>query len=238
MTDVQAGRQDEWIRQFSSPTDDYFFWLSDVLRFVTPDNWQDIWVEADGRPEDDMEPDEACRRIGTLCTRGGTDLAAHDNNVVGRALNYVLGGTFCDMPRALISPDVSRELRHAAISSVTILYRDVFEPRCKPLLAHLNQGDDEDDLGFIAYMLWDISPIGFYSEDFSGRDDVDMVLGVLFKTLDSPNIACVESGLHGLNHMVPRISKARDAIDGFLARSDVPDALRTYALGAREGLCI
>lgn len=238
MTDVQAGRQDEWMQRFSSPGDEYFAWLSGVLHYVTPDNWQDIWVEDDDRPEYDIEPAEACLRLGTLCTRGGTDLAAHNDNVVGRALNFVLGGTFCDLPRALISTDVSPDLRHAAISSVAVLYRDVFEPRCKPVLAHLNQNDDKDDLGFIVYMLWDISPIGYFHPSFETRDDATIVLDVLARVLEGRNVACVESALHGLNHLVWHLPAAEGIIDGYLVRQGIPQELRIYAQTAKLGRCL
>ena len=58
------------------------------------------------------------------------------------------------------------------------------------------------------------------------------------KSLQLRNVACIESGLHGLGHMVfenPKV--AQPIIEDFLRkRKDLPEGLLNYARAAQTGM--
>jgi hypothetical protein len=228
-------RREEWEQRFRKGNDAYFAWLSSIFEGIpSSDIDHAALLEIEDPPGLDDLPDERCRMIGTMCHRSGMDLSDIPDDRVGRGLNYVFNQAFSDMAFDLVDQNVEPELRHEAIASIAILYRDCLERRCTPILSH---GSSElgAPLSNFVYMFWDNSPIGSFHPVGGVRDDGPIILNVLARTLDSPSIACVESGLHGLNHMVWYLPEAKGIIERFLERHDIPLPLREYAQAATLG---
>jgi hypothetical protein len=86
----------------------------------------------------------------------------------------------------------------------------------------------ENPLNSVCYMFWDSSLLST-----GGLD----ALRVMEKSLYLKNVACVESGLHGLGHAFYKNEKfVETAIDQFLAsQPNTDEKLMTYAMNARRG---
>jgi hypothetical protein len=90
-------------------------------------------------------------------------------------------------------------------------------------------------------MFWDVTPLsGAWSgiSKIERRAYYDAIAQVMEKCLSLRNVACVESGLHGLGHMVvdyPAV--AEPILDRYLAKLEkIPAELRGYAQAARTGM--
>lgn len=117
----------------------------------------------------------------------------------------------------------------SSVLTIKQLYSDCFAPRYHQTLGHLSQ--EGTALNSFCYMLWDESPLGRYNV---------IVTEVMRLALTVPNIACVESGLHGLGHYCgqnPTI--VQEIIDNYLSSGfQVSAELRQYALQARTGIVL
>ena len=90
----------------------------------------------------------------------------------------------------------------------------------------------------ICYMWWEVITWGWDKGDLDAERLNAKDLHVMEVVLRLPNLACKESALHGLGHMVGHSDRAQAVIDDFLARNpDVGPELLQYARAARTG-CI
>lgn len=144
------------------------------------------------------------------------------------------------------SADVPSALRCEAIRAMTHLYVYLFAIHCAPVMSHIDQAGG-NKLNSICYMLWDITSLkGFppavrkldSPEREACRPRADAVLSVLEAALYSENIACVESGLHGLGHIAGNWPAEVSAIiDLYQRRRPNHDPrILHYADMARQGL--
>ena len=129
--------------------------------------------------------------------QSGTDLLAFDNSQVYHGLNFIFSTACSDYFHSFARLDAPIALKVSAVLAIKRLYKDCFEPRCAPVLAHTSERGG-NPLNSIAYMLWDVAPIIYHA-----RDDDRLFLAiaeVLKDALNSSNAACIESALHGLGH--------------------------------------
>ncbi len=234
MTGVQAGRQDAWMQRFREGSDAYRAWLPSI--FTGPRAVGDHWNEA-FEDEQQASADEWCFRMGAMCARCGTDLHCYSDEALGNGLWCLFSSSISDMTVAVCQPVDDRDLQLAALASIGTLYRDCLEPRCKPVLGHHSSGG-RDPLSMATYMMWDLG-LPLRPEK---TDERPVVLHVLASTLDSPNIACIESGLHGLSHFAFRSPEAKAMVQAIIEpflvrRQDIPAELRAYAQAAMLGYC-
>lgn len=132
--------------------------------------------------------------------------------------------------------------KEAALRSLFNLFREVMAPRCAPQQAAFSQ-EKLAPLNSICYMFWDVTPL---SGQWSGVNKVerrayyDAVAWVMGQCLFSLNPAVVESGLHGLGHMIfdyPGV--AAPILDDFLEKNkNRQDHLTNYARAARTGMIL
>jgi hypothetical protein len=153
---------------------------------------------------------------------------------------------FSDTVGVLTNPVVPMPARCEAIKVMAHLYRDLFDLRCAPVMSHLDERGG-NALNAVCYMLWDVTPINYFwtGEDqllpearAASRPMAEAVFSVLEAALYAENIACVESGLHGLGHMATDWPKEVNAIIDLHQRrrpNHDPRILR-YADLARYGL--
>ena len=171
--------------------------------------------------------DQLVDLIGETFRRSGTDLLPFSEAQVDDGLNYILFPSGSDNVFSICQKGVALEKRMDAVLSMKTLYLDCYAKRCAPVLSHLNE-PGSNALNHTCYMLWDESPLRSWNS---------VVLDVMQAALYLPNIACVESALHGLGHRAhqdpPTVAKI---IDTFIRKSSgLRPELRAYALMARDG---
>jgi hypothetical protein len=173
-------------------------------------------------------PETVVVAVRRLCLNSGEDLKSFNNLQVAGGVKYIFENTFSNYSFDLLNSELPSELRSDVFQSLDSLFENCFAPRCTPLLSHgLNQML-ENPLNNVCYMFWDSSPVSA-----GGLD----ALRVMEKSLYLKNVACVESGLHGLGHAFYKNAKfVETAIDKFLAsKPNTDEKLMTYAMNARCG---
>lgn len=129
------------------------------------------------------------------------------------------------------------EAREHLIGSIETFFRDFFDQRCIPKLAHLDT-EHTEPLNGICYMWWEVITWGWGNDDPNAERLNAKDLDVMEAVLQLPNPACKESALHGLGHMARRSDRALAIIDDFLGgAADFDLDLQQYARAARTG-CI
>ena len=128
------------------------------------------------------------------------------------------------------------DARERLIGSVEIFFRDFFNLRCVPKLAHLDT-EHTEPLNGICYMWWEVIPLGAAEGDPDAERLNGKASDVLEAVLSLPNPACKEAALHGLGHSVRKDGRAAAIIERFLAKIDLDPALDRYARSALSG-CI
>jgi hypothetical protein len=166
--------------------------------------------------------------------RSGEDLVPFDDEVVGGGLALILDGSLTDFGYRIRNATVAVERKVNAVAAMKLLYEQVFEPRCLPLLGHLSE-TGHSRLAYICYMLWDVTQIAHWPPEDEGQPLPQAILDLLEGTLGSKNDAVVESGLHGIGHLAS--SPRRQEIIGRLLerRPELRPELRTYAQACAAG---
>jgi hypothetical protein len=173
-------------------------------------------------------PETVAVAIRRLCVNSGEDLKDFNNLQVAGGLKYIFDNSFSNYAFDLLNVELQFELRSSVLRSLGLLFEKCFAPRCTPVLSHGLGKAPDNPLNGICYMFWDTSPLS------TGGPDI---LRVMENSLYLSNIACVESGLHGLGHAFYKNEKlVETAIDKFLAStSNINEKLLTYAMNARRG---
>jgi hypothetical protein len=173
-------------------------------------------------------PETVAVAIRRLCTNSGEDLKCFNNLQVAGGIKYIFENTFSNYSFDILNSELPSELRSSTFQSLNSLFEECFAPRCTPLLSHGLNHILDNPLNGVCYMFWDSSPLS------SGGPDA---LCVMEKSLYLKNVACVESGLHGLGHAFYKNEKTVEtAIDKFLASKPyIDEKLLTYAMNARRG---
>jgi hypothetical protein len=175
--------------------------------------------------------------------RSGEDLAAFSDAQLAIGLQAMFSFQWSDLAHRLHGATaylrggapVPVDARCAAIGSIATLYTDCLTPRVPAQACRGSAGA----LSYFCYMLWDVSPLGYWNG--AGPEDdphVAVLLEVLDAGLNSTNPACIESALHGLGHLGGAARKAASVLVGDLLRrraGTLPPSLVKYARQARAG---
>ena len=65
-------------------------------------------------------------------------------------------------------------------------------------------------------MFWDFTPLSFCKNNQDADVLYEAISKVMAYALNLNNIACIESGLHGLRHILSEYKQARDIIELFI----------------------
>ncbi|MFL0797185.1 MAG: hypothetical protein K6L73_06800 [Cellvibrionaceae bacterium] len=163
-----------------------------------------------------------------------TDLEKYSDWQLARGLEYVFSNTFSDLPFFLRDGPSDIESRIEAIKSLKNIFEKCFDQRCDEELGPYSQGRNE--LNYICYMLWDVTPLT-YCEELACKDRIyEAIAEVMFFSLSLSNIACVESGLHGLGHLELYYDEASTIVRDWIDRNPEADPrLIEYAKNAEVG---
>lgn len=213
----------------------YGAWLSYVFDRPTHDP---AWYFDLELPEFEASSEVLVDLLTHTFRRCGADLARFTDGQVNDGLNYIFGNACSNVAFALMDGKVAPEKRKAALAAIKQLYADCFERRCAPVLGHRDE-PGATPLNQICYMLWDITPLGWWEGSKEKEIFYPEVLAVLRYALGSRNIACIESALHGLGHLRPyRAAEVAPIIQDFMrGKRELRPELRTYAENAAAG-CI
>ena len=178
-------------------------------------------------------PEMGVAYLTQLFEQSGALLGDYGDRQVGGALWLLTS----EDSHALYSQDVPVEARERCVAAIVRLCADLFEPRCPPVLGHLDE-PGSNPLNHACYMWWENLPFVAAADDpHRARLDAKVV-EVMEATLRLGNPACQESAVHGLGHLVRHGPIGIDAIlTAYLERDDIRPELAAYAKSARTG-CI
>lgn len=157
---------------------------------------------------------------------------------IAQGLHYLVSASAGSYCRFLADASVPVDSRIACIAAMQTAFARIFQPRCQPVLSHLDE-PGANPLNGICYMWWDIVALGAVARPDAPDPIHEACLAVMRETLALPNPACQESALHGLGHWAhPYPEFAAATIDAYIAanRGLRPELVR-YAQAARAG-CI
>lgn len=155
---------------------------------------------------------------------------------ISLGLEYLFDGSMSDFTFSIRDGNTPIERRIEAISSIKNIYQQVFEPLCEPKLGHLSEVGNK--LNDFCYMLWDTTPLS-YCEDNPHKTVLYTALAdVMTAAIQSDNIACIESGLHGLGHMVMYHPECGKIVQAFIASGECSDKRILHYAGAAKRGCV
>jgi hypothetical protein len=232
-------------------------------RPVTEPVW--YWSQDDGQiyPFDNSTM-QSFEFIERLCQQPKIDLAIYTDNQIAIGFEYIFNGSGSNLCHDFKSAEVLLERKIAAIKSLFNLFKEVLNERCisdtsankQVMLSKLNN---------ICYMFWDVSPfstwlvfdnkstliseydsnpegfLAIFQAEYTNMDNetkhfYQAIANVMERCLALNNLACVESGLHGLGHKVPHLPKiAQPILDKYIKSKPKNATLLDYAKAARTG---
>lgn len=119
---------------------------------------------------------------------------------ISLGLEYLFNGSMSNFIFAIREGTSAIERRIEAILEIKNIYRFVFEPMCESKLGHLSEKGNE--LNGFCYMFWDTTPLGYCKSNTYELELYAAISDVMEYAIQSDNIACIESGLHGVGEIV------------------------------------
>tara|TARA_B100001964_G_scaffold185603_1_gene205902 strand:- start:623 stop:1306 length:684 start_codon:yes stop_codon:yes gene_type:complete len=193
-----------------------------------------VWRWDDELKEPDLTKEEVVEFVHYMFDNYETDLSVYSDSQLGFGLEYIFYNCYSNYCFFLRDGPVSIEKRVKAILSLKVLYRKCLNLRCLPSLGYLSE--EGNQLNNFCYGLWD-SALPYCEESSQKKEIHAAVLEVMQYALSSTNIACIESGLHGLGHLAYYCEDAPKIVRGFIdGNSCADDRLIKYAKSAERGL--
>jgi hypothetical protein len=189
----------------------------------------------------DRPPERALTFATKLFENPLAHLSCYSDAQIGEGIWFIVYRACSKRFEGLMDPGVDLGLRTRCIRSIENLSRDLFAPRCSEDVRwnHTNPLDQT------CYMLWDLVVRDANSAELNPDDsfrifrnhEIDKAfLDTLARILAMPSIACQQSALHGLGHLVKDAKLGTDVIQQFLDdHQDLRDDLREYARKALVG---
>ncbi|MDB6069098.1 MAG: hypothetical protein JWL81_269 [Verrucomicrobiales bacterium] len=208
----------------------YLDWINHVFDHPVADSAWHWDVDA---PSFSAEEPEIAELIELTFCNSATDLQRFTDAQLNQGLWYLASPACSDYFFALRSKEVPLARRLSAIASITVLYRDCFQPRCTQTLSHLDQ-QPSSPLNAICYMFWDICPISYLCDYPDEQQLADACFAVLADTFAIEHIACREAAIHGYGEFSCSYpERVEQALDRVLETEIANDLLREYAHSAR-----
>lgn len=210
----------------------YHDWLSALFDH---DPAEGDWRFEDVSPALDVDDRQAVRLVRRLLENIREDTEPYNDWQVALGIAYMFdpGGAAYDVRiRDGYAPFPEGV---AAIRAMKYLYSDCFELRCRSALSNC-AGPSPGPLNGTCYMLWDVTALSYFNHCKQRTELYEEAMGVMACALKMKNVACIESGLHGLGHMVSDYPPAKGVIREFLQRErGLGPALKNYAEAAQTG---
>lgn len=184
--------------------------------------------------EPDLAAEEVVRFVHRMLERYETDLAGYTDWQLGLGVDYVFNYACSDLSTHLRDGPVNVDERVSAILSLKVFFEKCLNERCVASLGHLSGKGNE--LNHFCYMVWDTTHLS-YCEDTEEKAKIySAIADVMEFSLSLSNIACIESGLHGLGHLESFYEGAPQIVRRFINSGRVSDErLVEYAKSAEQG---
>lgn len=221
-------------------TEDFAGWLRYVFDHPVAAPGQEAWYWGDeAEAQHERWASDAAVNVGMLTRllRESDSLDPFSRDQVAQGLWFLLGWSPIEVHRDIYAPEVELSARVSCIRATPTFFEAYVARHC------LQEGpgsgaDDEDDLAGACFMWWDLWLHGLdHVRADEGHVLVDATLEALSAIAAIPSVACIESALHGLNHVHEKAPEATEAvIDSLLGKSGGWAAkLVEYAHEARRG---
>ena len=166
------------------------------------------------------------------------DLQAFSNDQIGLGFNYIFSNACSNMAEDFRDFDIAFERKLKSIFNIYNLFEQVFEERAENILS-ANSQSPLSKLNYVCYMFWDITPLSFAGK--VPKDIADKyykaIANVMERCLYLQNLACIESGLHGLGHLAHQYPEiVEPIIETFLQTQNLNPVLIDYAQHAKTGM--
>ena len=164
------------------------------------------------------------------------DIDHYSDWQIALGIEFIFNNSLSNYAFSITNNVVDLDMRMNVIKAMNTLFENCFAKRCNQVLGHLSE--EGNPLNATCYMLWDATPIT-YNEGNPEKDTIYSTLAdVMERSLYLSNIACVESGLHGLGHMTHYYPEAEKIIQNFINETKITDSrVLGYAEAAKTG-CI
>ena len=163
-----------------------------------------------------------------------TDLSAYSDWQIGLGVDYIFNNSCSDLSFILRDGPVVIDKRVAAIRAFKTFFEKCLNKRCISVLGHLSEPGNM--LNHFCYMVWDATPLTYCEQTLEKNEIYSAVAEVMEYSLSLDNIACVESGLHGLGHLGLYYDNAPKIVRKFVSSRKVTDKrLIAYAKQAEKG---
>ena len=184
--------------------------------------------------EPDLTKEEVVAFVQRMLENYATDLSGYSDWQLGLGMEYIFNNTCSNLSFVLRDGPVAIEKRVAAILALESFFKNCLDERCVKALGHLSEGGNK--LNYFCYMLWDTTPLTYCEQTPEKKEIYAAVAGVMEYSLFLDNIACIESGLHGLGHLELCYDEAPKIVRKFIeSRSVVDERLIAYAEQAEQG---
>ena len=167
-------------------------------------------------------------------------LSSYSDAQIDQGLNFIVFRACSNHFEGIMDRDIDLGLRSRCIRSLENLSRELFAPRCSD-----NVWIYTNPLNHMCDMLWDMvvgdadtaerNPDGIWQIVRYTEIDKEL-LDTLARILALPSVACQQSALHGLGHLVRKAALGSDVIQQYLdTHPNLRDDLREYAQKALVG---
>ncbi|MCE0558789.1 hypothetical protein [Motilimonas sp. E26] len=163
-----------------------------------------------------------------------SDIAQYSDWQLGKGVDYIFNNSCSDISFVIRDGKIPVEEKVSVILALKVFFKKCLNERCVPSLGHLSEEGNE--LNHFCYMVWDTTPLT-YCEQSSSKDEIyRAVAEVMEYSLTLSNVACIESGLHGLGHLHGYFENASKIVRNYIKKSSVTDSrLIKYAKNAEIG---
>jgi hypothetical protein len=220
-------------------------WLKWVFDHPVAENTSDEWWwhepgDDEGGMWLDRPPERALAFATQLFENPLAYMSCYSDAQINQGINFIVFRACSKHFEGLMDGRVDLNIRKRCIRSIESLSRELFAPRCSD-----NVWIYTKPLDHMCHMLWDLvvrdAHTFVYNPDAANsfvRDpEIDReFLDTLARILAMPSIACQQSALHGLGHLVKNAGLGADIIQKYL--DDHPNLridLREYAQRALAG---
>jgi hypothetical protein len=216
---------------------DFEAWIEHVFGHPV-ETYRPAWYNEPDAPDWEAPPAAKVAYLARLFEDPAPPLEHFADRQIAQGLMYLLDNGAGDYVLSVADPALPPDLALRAVRAVEPLFARLLDPRCAPVLSHLDEPGG-GPLNGVAYMWWDICPITPGPAAAPHPLD-EAMLETMAAILALPSPASQESALHGLGHWRGAgRGRAESIIDAYLARRgrDIRPELRRYAEAARTG-CI
>ncbi len=184
--------------------------------------------------EPDLTGEEFVKFFRQMLENYEADLSAYSDWQLGMGMNYIFNNSCSNLSLILRDGPVAIDKRVNAIRALKAFFGECLNQRCVSALGHLSENGNQ--LNHFCYIVWDITPLAYCEQTPEKTEIYAAVAEVMRYALSLDNIACVESGLHGLGHLERYYDRASAIVRSFISSGGAKDErIIAYARQAEKG---